>query len=667
MLGSPRTALPLSTYYLCTLVPWRLRRNRPVPEHLPLQRRHYPTPARAIALCFGWYFSVVLCFLFPNAWTGTSSPAFFSCLPCCWSPVCGCGSPGARGDWRLGGFDLLLLSWYGLNVASVAWAFSWSEGIFYAQKVLLLFGVYWLVRQALNTDAPLARRTLAAIFQLLTLAVSVLLLIQVAIAFQEFGLDNQRLYTYATGVFGNKGLATDFLFFLLIFNILFKSEFKDKRVFWFFSVVLGGLILVLQTRTVYLAVVVGALVYAPVRAILEPDFRNVFLKRMLPGVAVGIGVLAALLAWKGRGSTLAERLNPAAYLESASAVERRLVWAKTDELNKEHFWLGVGNGSWKIWFPSQSLKGAYRLQEKNIVFTRAHNDYLEVRAEMGILGALFFILLFGAAFIAAAVTLRRNADTRARHEALTLSAGLAGYCVIQYFDFPRERIELQAILGLLFAYLAFLSKPVWSTLPGLSIQRWAGGFLGLLVAGLAFNLVIGWSRISGEIHTVATMNARVAANWPAMQREAAKARNPFYTYSDVTIPLQWFEGIALYQMGRIPESLTVFEQAYRLNPWAFQVINNYATALVRSGKFREAIPLFEQALDINPKYDEGKFNLSYAWFSLGDTVRAREWLNRVDTIPNPPSEEERIKNRAILKQKADFEQALQQLPPAAAH
>ena len=572
------------------------------------------------------------------------------------------------GDWRLGGFDLLLLAWYGLNLASVAWAFSWSEGIFYAQKVLLLFGVYWLLRQALHADAALVRRTLAGITQLLSLSVSVLLLIQVGIAFREFGLDNQHLYDYATGVFGNKGLASDFLFFLLIFNVLFKESYKDKRFFWAIVGILGLLILVLQTRTVYLAVVVAFVVYGPLRAVLEPGFRTAFVRRILPAVVVGAGVLAGLLAWKGSGSTLAERLNPATYLESATALERRFVWYKTDELNKEHFWLGVGNGSWKIWLPSKNLRGAFRLQEKSIVFTRAHNDYLEIQAEMGIVGVLLFIALFGAAFAVAGVTLRRSADPQQNHEVLLLAAALGGYCVIQYFDFPRERIELQAFLGLLFALLAYHGQAVWNTLPGVRVEQGLrGGFIGLMAAGLAFNLVVGWQRITGEIHTVATMEAQARSNWPVMHREAVKARNSFYAYSDVTIPMQWFEGIALYQMNRIPEALDAFEQAYQLNPWAFQVINNYATALIRTGKFREAIPLFEQALNINPLYDEGKFNLSYSWFSLGDTTRALEWLDRVDTIPNPPTEQERVKNRAILKQKAEFERVMRPLSPAAAH
>lgn len=563
------------------------------------------------------------------------------------------------GNWQITGFGLLLFIWYGLNLASVTWAFSWSEGIFFAQKVWLLAGVYWFVRQALAYDEPLVRRTLALITNALTLVVCVLLIIQVGIAFSEFGLDNQHLYDYASGVFGNKGLAADFLFFLLIFNVLFKNEIKNKRLFWLSIGALLVLILVLQTRTVYLAVVAAAGLYLALRIVLEPTFRPLFFRRILPAAVVGLVVLAGLLSWKGQGTTLAERLNPATYLESATARERRFVWYKTDELNAEHFWWGVGNGSWKIWFPSKSLQGAYRLQEKSIVFTRAHNDYLEIRSEMGIVGVTIFTGLFVAAFLAGGLALRRLADAETRQALIVLLAGLLGYCIIQYFDFPRERIEMQAILGLLFAAIVHYSRVVWDNLPGLNAGRHAGRVLAVFAAGLAFNLVLGWHRIIGEIHTVGTMKAQATGNYPQMLHESQKAQNVFYTYSDVTIPLQWFEGIALYQMNRVDEAVVAFEEAYRLNPWAFQVINNYASALVQAKRYREAIPLFEQALAINPVYDEGKFNLSYAWLSLGDTAQARTWLDRVDTIPNPQSDDDRQKNRRILQQKAVFENAIQ--------
>lgn len=563
-----------------------------------------------------------------------------------------------RTDWRLNGFDLLLLAWYGMNILSVSWSFSWSEGVFYAQKVLLLFGVYWLVRNALLHNETLTRHTLAYIIRALTLVVSIILSVQVGMAVMDHGLDNQHLYDYASGVFGNKGLASDFLFFLLIFNFLFKNEFKRKTLFWASAGVLFLLLLILQTRTVYLATTAALMVYFPFRALLEPGFRFVFFRKILPLSIAGVGILIAVLSWRGHGSTLAERLNPATYLESASALERRFVWHKTEIQNKEHYWWGVGNGSWKIWFPSKSIEGGYRLQEKNIVFTRVHNDYLEIRAELGLIGLLLFISLFVAAFVAAAFALRRTADERQRHELLTLLAGLTGYCVIQYFDFPRERIEMQAILGLLFAYLAWCSRTVWASLPGLPVRRYSVPLLWLLLAGFVFNIVMGWQRIKGEIHTVDLLKAQARGDFPTLQREAAAARNIFYEYNDVTIPLQWFEGIGFYQMNRIEESIAAFESAYRLNPWSFQVINNYATALLRAGRHNDAIPLFENALAINPKYDEGKFNLAYAWFTMGDRDKAMAWLARVDTIPNPPTDDERQKNRATLAKKAEFIKAI---------
>ena len=563
-----------------------------------------------------------------------------------------------QADWRWSGFDLLLLAWYGMNLASIAWAFNWSEAVFYSQKVLLLLAVYGLLRQAWLNDETQTRKTMAQITQALTLVLSVVLLIQVGMAVSEHGLDNQHLYDYASGVSGNKGLVSDFLFFLLVFNVLFYEEIKNKLLF---RLSVGGLfllILLLQTRAVYLGLGAALVFYFSFRTIFDPAFRPLFFKKILPAGALALALLAALIAWKGPGSTLAERLNPATYQESASALERRFIWYKTDELNKDYFWLGVGNGSWKILFPSKSIEGGYRLQEKNIVMTRVHNDYLEVRAEMGILGAALFVLLFGAAFLAAGLALRQTQESRVRHAQLTLMAGLLGYCVIQYFDFPRERIEMQAILAFLFAGLFFYSRSVWAQLPGWELRQRAGLLIGLLGIGLAANVWIGWQRIQGEIHTVKVLKAQSRGDFLGMLREAARAKNLFYNCNDVALPLAWYEGIAWYQMDRVPESVAAFEEAYRINPWAFQVINNYASALVRAGQFTEAIALFEKALSINPRYDEGKLNIAFAYYSQKKFDLALQWLAKVDTIPNPQTANERAKNQAVLQQKAGLETAI---------
>lgn len=63
-----------------------------------------------------------------------------------------------RAEWRFHTFDGLMLGWYGINLASAFYAFSWSEGIFFAQKTLLLFTVYWLFRQLFFMDEAVVRK-----------------------------------------------------------------------------------------------------------------------------------------------------------------------------------------------------------------------------------------------------------------------------------------------------------------------------------------------------------------------------------------------------------------------------------------------------------------------------------------------------------------------------
>lgn len=567
-----------------------------------------------------------------------------------------------RADWAFRGFDVLLLGWYGLNLVSVSWAFSWSEGVFYAQKTLLLFLVYWLARQALLRDEQAMRRILATIVRVITWGVGSMVAAQVLYGILQHGFDNEALYGTVSGLYGNKSLTTEFLFFLLIFNVLLHREQSRRLVFWLAVGLLGALMVVLQTRSVYLALAVCLPLYGFGRAAFDPGFRSFFWKRILPIALVLVAAGAALVLWKGRGDSLAQRLNPLTYLDSDSANERRFVWYKTGLLNREHFWLGVGDGSWKFWFPSKNIDGGYRMEEQNVVFTRVHNDYLEVQAEMGIVGVVWFCVLFLCAFGMAVQALRRKGipaeqAVHFRHDVLVAGLGLLGYCIIQFFDFPRERIDLQVVLALLFGWITWSAGKYASG--GLALEGVGRRLMPVLaVGGLLFCLVIGWYRIRGEIHNVRLADAQVQQNWRKLIEESQAAENIFYQYTDVALPLAWHEGIGWYQLDKTDQALTAFEKAYRLNPWSFQVLNNYASTLVRSGQFRNAIPLYEQVWRINPSFDDSKLNLSYAYLRLGEYTKSLEWLDRVDTIANPGNETDREANRRVKARQAEFKKAV---------
>ena len=552
-------------------------------------------------------------------------------------------------------FDLLLIAFYALNLASFSWAFSAAEALFFSQKVLLFVLVYFLVKESLFASEILALRTLHQIALILA-ALSVLVLgVQLALASTGGGLDNDALYRYTIGMSGNKGLASNSLFFLLMLLGVGRVSGMYKRPTLLLAALLLVLIFLLQTRAVYLTLVAAGLFYLIGRLMSDPEFKPVFFRRVLPLLALVVVAGIAFVTFKGKGSSLAERLNPATYMESASALERRFVWYKTEKLIDDTPWYGMGNGSWKFLFPSKSLQGAYRMMEKNVVFTRVHNDLLEIRCELGLPGALMYGMLLFLPLVLAAYTLHRSVDGPSKRRLLFAGGGLVGYAVIQSFDFPRERIDMQAYWAIFLALVAYecrntrLLRSIWK--PGADMRML---LLSLATFGLLFNLLMGWKRYESERHYLKAFNAQAKGKWTEVEKEALLAENTWNKYNEVVVPMAWYAGFAAFKNNKPEEALNHLERAYHLNPWSFQVINNYASALLTLKRNQEAIPLLEKAIDINPRYDEGKFNLAYGWTQLGDFQKAESWLDKVDTIPNPTTLDERQKNEKTLKNLSAF-------------
>ncbi|MCC6410873.1 MAG: O-antigen ligase family protein [Saprospiraceae bacterium] len=552
-------------------------------------------------------------------------------------------------------FDVLLLAFYALNLASAAWAFSISEALFFSQKMLLLLLVYFLVKEALLAGETNTLHTLHQIALALAALTALVLMVQLAMATTGGSLDNNALYRYTIGMSGNKGLASNSLFFLAMLLGVGQVSGQYRRPTLLLAVLLATLILLLQTRAVYLAVAAAGLWYIFARLISDPAFKPVFVRRILPVLALFVLAIAAFVILKGKGNSFAERLNPATYMESTSALERRFVWHKTDVLIDDSPWYGTGNGSWKFLFPSKSLQGAYRMMEKNVVFTRAHNDLLEIRFELGLPGALLYGLLLFLPLVLALYTLRRSSDGPSKQRLLFAGGGLVGYAVIQFFDFPRERIDMQVYWAVFLALTAYECRDTVflrnAFKPGAALR---GLLLFLAAAGLLFNMFLGWKRFESEGHYFNALTAMSKNQWPRVEQEAKLAENGWNPYNEVVIPMAWYAGTAAFKLGKTEEALTHLERAYRLNPWSFQVINNYCSSLLTLHKNQEAIPLLEKAVEINPRYDEGKFNLAYAWTQLGDFEKANSWLNKVDTIPNPTTLDERQKNEKILQNLAVF-------------
>lgn len=125
---------------------------------------------------------------------------------------------------------------------------------------------------------------------------------------------------------------------------------------------------------------------------------------------------------------------------------RRPVWSDTVHLIRDYAATGVGLGGYGSVFPR------YQTAVVEAEFTYAHNDYLQVMAELGIAGTLIVFLL-GAAVLWHGWKAARSADPEIRYPALGCLGGIAAIAMHSSADFnlyiPPNSMVLAWMTGLL--------------------------------------------------------------------------------------------------------------------------------------------------------------------------------------------------------------------------
>jgi O-antigen ligase len=184
-------------------------------------------------------------------------------------------------------------------------------------------------------------------------------------------------------------------------------------------------------------------------------------RRLLIPLGVGLGV-TLLLALSGvLPATILDRLSQAVEYfgvfdvrtvevtsENWAVVERMAHWQAGWYMFQDHPWLGVGAGNYADAYASYFI-GSWRE-----ALGHAHNYYLNMLAELGILGGSVLLLLLGVIFRQFGGALIRSEPQRA-HFARALLAGVFGglivFCVHNLFDnlfVHSVNIQIGVLFGL---------------------------------------------------------------------------------------------------------------------------------------------------------------------------------------------------------------------------
>jgi len=168
-------------------------------------------------------------------------------------------------------------------------------------------------------------------------------------------------------------------------------------------------------------------------------------RKVFAGFVVILLVVFLLLPHTSR-----ERIFNLADLKSGTAWERVMLWKGTANMIKEHPFLGFGVNTYSRNFPR------YKPPEyPDVRFT--HNSYLHMASEVGVVGALLFLMFLGTVLWFSWRNIVRIGEGRRRDLTAGLFAGMVGFSGNCFFDTHLYSVNLAVLFHLLLGFCYALS------------------------------------------------------------------------------------------------------------------------------------------------------------------------------------------------------------------
>lgn len=228
---------------------------------------------------------------------------------------------------------------------------------------------------------------------------------------------------------------------------------REKRLLYLFAVALMGVALVMTNSRGGIISLVAELFFLVVvssvgskrtsRALDRKARAFAAIKRLALALAIVV-VLVGGVVFMGGASVFTRFLGTVNAEDPTTG--RTHFWSVTADIIKHHPIVGAGLGAYSVLYPRyDSRNGLYRLEQ-------AHNDYLQVLADGGVVGAalglLFVVVLFRVGFAR-----RETRDDFRRGVSTGALAGCFAVLVHSFFDFTLHTTS-NALLFLVIAALA---------------------------------------------------------------------------------------------------------------------------------------------------------------------------------------------------------------------
>lgn len=528
--------------------------------------------------------------------------------------------------------DFVFILYAVWQTLSIFWAHNFSEAVFSLATVWLFYFCYLATKLNL-TNQKNFEQWFIPIISISSLALTLYGW------YEFFAIDNfhRTNDTYIIqGFSAHKNLFSTQLFLLLPFlSIGFFTAKKQLK--WFYALVLTLQLLLLFSllSRAFLIGFTGTILVACISFFIKRKQTFQTLKPIL--LLITIVTITVFVIYNFLGATnLLQRYNFKNFAKSRNVKERIQIWKNTIELIKDKPILGYGTGNWDIFFPSKGINKIPRMAIKNQTISRPHNDYLWIAAETGIIGLLFYISLLILIYFYAISAITKSSNRTSILKLIFLISFFTGYLIIAFFDFPRERPELNFYVALIMAWLVYLSnretsfKEIFNLKPFYQKILLAGVLI--LLCGIFY---VGMIRCNGEQQIKKVKVMLQNKNWDKVISASKKIKLPLYTIGPTELPIQYYTCYAYFNKKDYQNTIEYGKRAIKDSPYHQSSLLQIATAYAELKNYNMGATYYEKALQMHPTNNRILESLAICYYNSNQTEKAKNLLKRVKS--NHPS------------------------------
>lgn len=429
--------------------------------------------------------------------------------------------------------------------------------------------------------------------------------------FQYFGLNffmrtsvaKERVYS----TLGNANFLGGYLIMIIpicLSRILVSKNITLKIIYWLILLILIFTLLCTQTLNAWIAIFVGMLFFISYYLL---HYRR-YLKQVVL-IASVIVLLICLFIILFYPEEAVNKLQNLGKFRNFAEQGRWVMWRSCLEMIKEKPFFGFGAGTYKLLFPfyeSKILHIPVYESYPYIVSKDAHNDYLQIGSELGIIGMLLFIGFLGVILISGVRLLFQiNDDSKIIY--IGMISAIVSFSIHAFFNFP---LKIAPVSFLFFLYASILCS--YSSITEFFLKRKIMKVL-ILTVSLTI-LFIGWLLFYFQFMTNYTLGKGIIE---IQRRNWDKALNYCYDaliFSSIVrlagdLRIHYYLGEIYYYKKMYDYAEEEFKEEIRLNPYFPDSKYNLGLIYQIQGRIKESILEYKRALELNPNFEEAKEKL----------------------------------------------------------